>query len=72
MDALQGFSKIPYVHALIIIVITLITAKVVDIFIDRVLLRLAQKTRIEADDLIVSIIHKPTCGTVRLYLIWNF
>ncbi|HEC99905.1 MAG TPA: mechanosensitive ion channel [Proteobacteria bacterium] len=66
MDALQGFSKIPYVHALIIIVITVITAKVVDIFIDRVLLKLAQKTHMEADDLIVSIIHKPICGTVIL------
>lgn len=64
MDALHSLFKIPYVHAIIIIIVTLLVAKVVDVFIDRVLRRLARRTRLEADDLIVSIIHKPICSTI--------
>ncbi len=67
MDTLQNLSKIPYVQAIIIVLFTLLIAKLADIFIDRVLVRLARRTQIEADDLIISIIHKPICSTVVLH-----
>ncbi len=41
-------------------------AKLADIFIDRLLLRLAARTKWEADERIMEIIHRPICWTIFL------
>ncbi|MBU0675582.1 MAG: mechanosensitive ion channel family protein [Proteobacteria bacterium] len=45
----------------------LLLAKVVDLFIDRVLLRLAQRTRVTFDDMLIDIVHTPICWSIILF-----
>ncbi len=64
MEMVEGLSKIPYVQAAIVVVVALVAAKITGLFIGRVLSRLAKKTRIEADDMILAIVQKPVCNTI--------
>jgi len=48
----------------VIILIYAVLAKAVDIFIDRILSRLAAKTRIRFDDKLINYFHAPICWTV--------
>ena len=66
MYILRLISGTPYFGALAMFLGTLLAVKITDVFIDRVLLGLAGRTKIEADDLAVSIIHRPVCITVFL------
>ena len=50
----------------IIILVYAVLAKVADLFIDHLLLRLAIRTSFEADERIVRIIHRPICLSVLL------
>ncbi|MBW2506222.1 MAG: mechanosensitive ion channel family protein [Deltaproteobacteria bacterium] len=49
---------------LIVIFIYAFLAKAVDIFVDRVLSRIAAKTRIKSDDKLIKYFHAPLCWTV--------
>jgi len=49
---------------LVIILIYAVLAKAVDLFVDRVLSRIAAKTRIKADDKLIRFLHAPLCWTV--------
>ena len=49
---------------IVIIFIYAVLAKAVDIFVDRVLVRLAAKTRIRFDDKLINSFHAPICWTV--------
>ena len=51
-------------NRLVIIFIYAVLAKAVDIFIDRVLRRLAAKTKISFDDKLIKYLHAPICWTV--------
>ncbi len=47
-----------------IVIVYAVLAKVADIFIDRVLARIAAKTRISFDDKLIKYLHVPICWTV--------
>jgi MscS family membrane protein len=49
---------------IVIIFIYAVLAKAVDIFIDRILSRMAAKTRIRFDDKLINYFHAPICWTV--------
>lgn len=49
---------------LVIILIYAILAKALDLFVDRVLKKIASKTRIKSDDKLVKFLHYPICLTV--------
>ena len=49
---------------LVIVLIYAVLAKAVDIFIDRVLSRIAAKTKISFDDKLIKYLHVPICWTV--------
>ncbi len=51
---------------LLLIFAYLVLAKMADLFIDRLLMRLAAKTHWEADERIMEIIHRPICGSIFL------
>jgi len=52
-------------RALLIFIYALL-AKAADLFIDRLLLKIANRTHWEADERIVEIIHRPICWTILL------
>jgi MscS family membrane protein len=57
---------VPGLEALITVIIYLVLAKAVDIFIDKILRRLAGLTKFSFDDKLISFIHRPVCWTVAL------
>jgi len=52
--------------AVIILVVALIAAKVVDVFIDRVVLAFAARSKFHLDDTIIRLFHKPVWSSVIL------
>ncbi|KPK27886.1 MAG: mechanosensitive ion channel protein MscS [Desulfobacterales bacterium SG8_35_2] len=52
------------IKRLVIILIYAILAKTVDIFIDRVLRKIAAKTKINFDDKLIKYLHAPICWTI--------
>ena len=69
------FQNISVFKALTTVIIYLLLAKAADIFIDRILKRLAGITEFSFDDKIISSIHGPICWTIVLLgilhgLIW--
>lgn len=50
----------------LLIFVYAILAKAADLFIDRLLIRLANRTHWEADDRIIKIIHRPICWSIFL------
>jgi MscS family membrane protein len=57
-------SKI--IAAIILMVVFLAAAKLVDLFLDRVLLRLARKSKFRLDDAILKVLHRPIWISVVL------
>jgi small-conductance mechanosensitive channel len=51
---------------MLIILAYAVLAKIADLFIDRLLLRIAAKTHWQADDRIMKIIHRPICSSIFL------
>jgi len=49
---------------LVIVLVYAVLAKGVDLFVDRVLSKIASKTRIKADDKLIKFLHAPLCWTV--------
>ena len=64
---LQPVTENPHVQRLAIILAYALLAKLADLFVDRLLKRLASRTRITADDKIIGILHIPICYTILLF-----
>ncbi len=66
------FSKSPefiqsaYFKAIVIWIIFILVAKITDIFINRILLRLTKKTKIEIDEQIITFLRRPVYRTIIL------
>jgi small-conductance mechanosensitive channel len=67
--ALNYLNKVnsPVIKALIILFLYVILAKLADIFINRVLRRIASYTRSELDDSIIDLTHRPIFLTVLIF-----
>jgi small-conductance mechanosensitive channel len=57
----------PYLQALLIVVLFLALAKVLDVIVNRVLLRWIKKTKFTLDDKILEIFHKPVFASIMLF-----
>jgi small-conductance mechanosensitive channel len=55
------------VRRLFIVLIYAVLAKVADLFVDRLLKRLAGRTKITADDKIIGVLHLPICYSILLF-----
>lgn len=62
----MGISSSPYINAILSIVVFIIVAKIVDIFVDKVLRRFVRFTKSDVDDRIIDIIHRPIYLTIVL------
>ena len=68
-DLFVGFHLLDENLALkqiVIVAIYALFAKIVDLFIDKVIKRLTRRTSIAFDDDLISILHGPICGTIFL------
>jgi len=65
-EQLSFFNNQPRLEPLLIIIVYALLAKLTDLFLDRVVRRLAEKTSIRHDDQILAIIHRPICWSVFL------
>lgn len=63
-DHFKIFHDVPGLEALATVLIYLVLAKSADIFIDKILKRLAGFTKFSFDDKLISFIHGPVCWTV--------
>jgi len=61
---LAGIDTNHYVQRLFIILLYALLAKIMDLFVDRLLRRIAVRTQFEADDRIIKAVHKPICLTI--------
>ena len=64
--SVQEFNQYHLAERLLLIVFYGFLAKLSDLFIDRLLLRLAARTKWQADERIMGIVHRPICWTVFL------
>jgi MscS family membrane protein len=65
-DHFRIFHDVPGLEALTTVLIYLVLAKTADIFIDKILKRLAGFTKFSFDDKLISFIHGPVCWTIAL------
>jgi len=65
-DHFRIFHDVPGLEALVTVLIYLVLAKTADIFIDKILKRLAGFTKFSFDDKLISFIHGPVCWTIAL------
>jgi MscS family membrane protein len=63
-DLLGTFKSSPYLHRFLILIYYIALMKVADIFIDRVLRKLAARTSITMDDVLLDFLHGPLCWTI--------
>jgi len=61
-----GISTSPYINAILSILVFIIIAKVIDLFVDKVLRRFVRLTKSDVDDRIIDIIHRPIYLTIIL------
>lgn len=61
-----NISKSPYVNAIVSILVFIGIAKVVDLFVDKVLRKFTRFTKSDIDDRIIDIIHRPIYLTIIL------
>ncbi|MDA8165691.1 MAG: mechanosensitive ion channel family protein [Desulfobacteraceae bacterium] len=66
LESFPILSERLLLQQLTVIVIYSLIAKTGDLFIDRILRRIAARTRIRFDDQIIDITHRPLCWTVLL------
>lgn len=64
---IQELNRNPAVRRMYIILIYAVLAKGADLFVDRLLKRLAARTRIPADDRVIAFFHRPICLTIILF-----
>lgn len=63
---LHDLSQYHFGHRFLLILAYIFLAKFADLFIDRLLLRLANRTQWQADERIMEIIHRPICWSIFL------
>jgi len=63
---LNSFTQNPYAMRLFYVLSYAVIAKAADLFVDKLLKRLANRTRIKADDRIIEALHKPICLSILL------
>ncbi len=51
-------------QGLAVVLIYLLLAKAMDLFIDRILVRLAHRTKLRFDDFLIAFLHAPICRTI--------
>ena len=61
-----GISSSPYINAVLSVFVFIIIAKIVDLFVDKVLRRFVRFTKTDVDDRIIDIIHRPIYLTIIL------
>jgi MscS family membrane protein len=66
-EILQLFGDNRYIHALVLVVLALLTAKVVDLVVSRLVARWAKKSHTDLDDRLVQYLHKPLFLSVLLF-----
>jgi MscS family membrane protein len=59
-------STSPYINAILSVLLFIVVAKFIDIFVDKVLRRIARVTKSDLDDKIIDIIHRPIYLTIIL------
>lgn len=64
LDNIWIFQEVVLLKRLAVVVIYAVLAKAVDLFIDRVLMRLVNRTKINFDDQLINLAHGPICWTV--------
>jgi MscS family membrane protein len=64
LDTINRVTEQPLIRRFLIVLVYSILAKGVDIIIDRVLRRIAAKTRIGFDDKLIDFLHIPICWSV--------
>ena len=64
LQFIESLDQNHYAKRFIIIFLYAILAKIADIFVDKLLKRLAKRTRITADDKIISMLHLPICLSI--------
>ena len=64
---LNIFGDNRYVHAAVLVVVSLLTAKLVDLVVSRMVTRWAKKSRTDIDDRFVQNLHKPLFLSVLLF-----
>ena len=65
-DYLTIFGNNPHLQALLVIVGSLVLAKITDIVVGRLLLSLTSRTKTDLDDEIIKLLHRPLFSTVAL------
>jgi len=56
-----------YAQRMFIILLYAVLAKVTDLFVDKLLKRIAIRTQIKADDRIINVLHRPICLTILFF-----
>lgn len=67
LEIIARIAPNPYIHAVLIIALFFILAKIVDIFITRFIGRILAKTRITFDDQILDIFHRPIFVSIMVF-----
>jgi MscS family membrane protein len=63
-DHFAALNEIILLRRIVLVIIYAVLAKGTDIFIDRVLRRIATKTRVSFDDKLINYLHTPICWSV--------
>jgi MscS family membrane protein len=64
---LEALPSNPIIHRLYTVFLYAILAKLADLFVDRFLKKLADRTKITADDKIIGLLHRPICLSILLF-----
>lgn len=67
LDLLKQIAPNHYLQALIIIILSLLAAKVIDLFFSRVVCSICKKTEFATDDQILDIVHKPIFISILIF-----
>ena len=67
IELLTRIAPNHYVQALLIVIVSICFAKLIDILICRFLRKWIEKTKIELDDQIIDIVHKPIFFTIIIF-----
>ncbi|MDW7773787.1 MAG: mechanosensitive ion channel family protein [Desulfobulbaceae bacterium] len=64
---MQLFANNHFAQRMLIIFSYAVLAKITDLFVDKLLKRLADRTRIKADDHIIKALHRPICLSILFF-----
>lgn len=67
LQLLGNLDENHYAQRLLIILFYAVLAKITDLFVDKILRRLAERTQLKADDRIIKALHRPICLTILLF-----